>query len=71
MPGENNNTLDNFGTYEDKKFIPEVQNIEEDQRNLISKSSAIGSRARAGCTLQDGLLRSDLSSSLKEVRFSE
>ena len=71
MPEEDDNTSDNFGPYEDKKSIPEAQDIEWDHRDLVDKSSDTGSRARAGCTFQDRLLGSKLSSSLREVRFSE
>ena len=38
---------------------------------MISESSDTRSRARSGRTLQDGLLRNDLSSSLKQVEFSK
>ena len=51
MPGEDDNASDNFGTYKDKESIPEAQNIKENYRDLVSKSSDIRSRARAGRTL--------------------
>ena len=38
---------------------------------MVSKSSDTGSHIRVGHTSQDGLLGSELSSSLKEVKFSE
>ena len=71
MPGEDDNISDNFGPYEEEEFIPEVQDMEEDYRDLVGKSSDTGSYARAEHTFQDGLLRSESSSSLKEARFSE
>ncbi len=71
---ENENISDNFGLYEDEESILEEQNIEGDHRNSVGKSSDTGSHARdglSGQTPQDGLLTSELSSSLREVRFSE
>lgn len=35
---ENNNVLENFGFYKNKKSTLEEQNIKEDYRNLVSKS---------------------------------
>ena len=71
MPGEDDNASDNFGPYEDERSTPEAQDIEGDHRDLVGESSDTGSRARAGHTPQDGLLGSESSSSLTEVRFSE
>ena len=71
MPGEDDNTSDNFGPYKNKKSTLEVQDIERDYRDLVDKSSDTGSRARAGHTPQDGLLESESSLFLREVRFSE
>ncbi len=74
IPGEDDNTSDNFGLYEDEEFILEEQDIESDYRNLVGESSDTGSHARDGLsrrTPQDGLLASESSSSLREVRFSE
>ena len=68
---EDDNTSDNFGLYEDEKSTLEVQDIERDYRDSVGKSSDIGSRAKAGRTPQDRLLGIELSSSLREVRFSE
>ena len=71
MRGEDDNASDNFEPYEDEDSKSKVQNIEEDHKNLVGKSSDIRRRAREGRTPQDELLGSELSSSLKEVRFSE
>ena len=71
MLGEDDNASDNFALYEDEKSISEAQDIERDHRDSISKSSDSRSHAKARRILQDGLLGSELSSSLKEVRFSE
>ncbi len=57
----------------DEKSILEGQDIEEDLRNSVGKSSDTGSRVRddfSGRTLQAGLLGCESSSSLREVRFS-
>ena len=56
MPQEDDNASDNFGIYEDEKSTPEVQDIEKDHRDLVSKSSGTGSCASARCTPQDRLL---------------
>ena len=71
MPGKDDNVSDNFGLYKNEEFIPEAQDIKGDYRDLVGKSPDIGSRARARRTSQDRLLRSESSSSLREVRFSE
>ena len=68
---EDENTSDNFGFYEDKKSIPKAQDIERDHKNLVGKSSDIRSCTRAKRISQDGLLESELSSSLREIRFSK
>ena len=60
-----------LGSYKDKKSIPEVQNIKRDHRDLVGKSSGIRSCVRVRHIPQARLLRSKLSSSLREVRFSE
>ena len=71
MLGEDDNVSDNFGLYEDEKSIPEAQDIEKDHRDLVGKSSDSGSCAKEEYTSQDGLLGSESSSSLKEVRFNK
>ena len=48
-----------------------MQDMERNYRDFVGKSSNTRSRAKARCTLQDRLLGSESSSSLKEVRFSE
>ncbi len=72
--GKDKNISDNFGLHEEKVSILEEQDIEGDYRNSVSESSDIGSHVRDGLsrrTPQDGLLVKELSSSLREVRFSE
>ncbi len=72
--GEDNNTPGNLGPHEDEESILEEQDIERDHRNLVGESSDTGSRARdglSGRTPQAGLLGSESSSSLKEVRFND
>ena len=71
MPEEDYNVSDNFGSYEDEGSIPEAQDIEEDHRNLVGKSSDTRSHTKTRRTPQDGLLGSESSSSLREVGFSE
>ena len=71
MPGKNDNASDKFRLYEDEESIPEAQDREEDHRHLVGESSDTGSRARARRTPQDRLPGNELSSSLREVRFSE
>ena len=74
MLGEDNDASKNFGPYEDKKSTLEKQKIEKDHRDLVGKSSDTGSYARDGLpghTLQAGLLASESSSFLREVRFNE
>ena len=70
--GEDDNVSKNFRPHKDNKL--EEQNIEADHRNLIGESLDTGSRAKDGLsrrTPQDGLLISESSASLGEVRFSE
>ncbi len=74
IPEEDENTSDNFGLREDEESILEEKDIEGDHRNLVSESSDTVSNAKdglSGRTPQDGLLARELSSSLREVRFSE
>ena len=71
MLEEDDNASDNFGPYEDEESLPEAQDIKEDYRNLVGKSSDTGSCIRAGHTPQDGLLGNESLLSLRELRFSE
>ena len=71
MLGEDDNSSDNFGPYEHEGSTLEAQDIEGDFRDSVGKSSDTGNRARAGHTLQDGLLGIELLSSLREVRFNK
>ena len=64
----------NFGPHEDEKSILQEQDIERDHKNLGGKSSDPENRARDGLarhTLQTGLFGIELSSSLREIRFSD
>ena len=69
--GEDDNASDNFGSYKNEDSIPKTQDIKRDHRDLVGKSSDTESRARVGHTPQNRLLGSELSSSLREVKFSE
>ena len=74
MPGEDDDASENFGSHEDEKSTLKKQEMERDQRDFVGKSSNIGSYTRDGVsrhTLQAGLLANELSSSLREVKFSE
>ena len=74
MPREDDDVSENFGPHKDEEFILEEQEMEGDHRDLVGESSDTGSCARdglSGYTPQAGLLASELSSSLREVRFSE
>ena len=50
MTGKDDNASDNFRSYEDKKFTSKAQNIEEDHRDLVGKSSNTGNRVKIGRT---------------------
>ena len=71
MQGKNDNISDNFGPYKDKESTSKTQDIEKNHRDLINKSSDDENYVRAGHTPEDGLLKSELSSFIREVRFSE
>ncbi len=63
-----------MGPHEDEESTLAEQNIEGDHRNLVSESSDTRNRARdglSGHTPQVGLLGSESSSSLREVRFND
>ena len=71
---ENDNALENLGLYEDKKSILEMQDIEKDYRNFMSKSSNTGIYIKDNLsrhTPHNRLLANELSSFVKEVRFSK
>lgn len=56
MPGEDDNTSDNFGPHLNEESILDKQDIEEDYRNLISESLNIKTHIKdslLGCTTQD------------------
>ncbi len=72
--GEEDNTSGNLGPHDDEESTLAEQNIEGAHKNLVGESSDTESRAKdglSGRTLQAGLLGSELSSSLREVRFSD
>lgn len=71
---EDDNVSENFGSYEEEKSLLKKQVIKEDHRNLVGKSSDIGSCIRdilSGHTPQDGLLTSESLSFLREVSFNK
>lgn len=45
---KNDNTLDNFRFYEDKKSILEVQDIKRDYRDLVDENSDTRNRTKNG-----------------------
>ncbi len=74
IPGEDNNTSRNFRPHEDEESTLKKQDIEGDYKNLVGERSDIESRAKNGLlghTPQAGLLGSESSASLREVRFSD
>ena len=65
ISGEDDNALQNFGPYEDKKSTLKKQNIERDHTNLVDKSLNNESHAKDSLSRripQDGLFASELSS---------
>ena len=68
---EDDNVSDNFGPYKNDKSKPKMQDIKGDHRDWVGKSLNTGSRARVKHTLQDRLLRNELSSFWREIRFNE
>lgn len=71
---EDYNISDNFRFYLDEEFTLDEQDIERDYRDLIGQSSDTESYTSDGllrCTLQNKLLVSKSSSSLRKIRFSE
>ena len=74
MLRENDNLSENFGSHKGEKSTLEEQKMEGDYKDLVSKNSNTGSRARDGLseyTPQAGLLASELSSSLRQVTSSK
>ena len=71
MPKKDDNSSDNFGLYEDEKSTPEAQDIERDHKDLVGESSDTGSHTRAGHAPYNELFGNELSSLLREVKFSE
>ena len=74
IPGKDENALENTEPHDNEESILEEQDIERDHTNLGSKSLDTRSRARDGLsehTPQARLFGSELSSFLREVRFSD
>ena len=75
MLAEDDNASDYFMHHKEEEYLlgNKGQDVEEDQRDWVGKSSNNESikHMLPGCTSQDGLFRSKSSSSLKEVRFSK
>ena len=71
MSEEDDNASDSFRFYQDDESISEAQDIEGYYRDLLGESSETRSRARVRHISQDGLLGSELLSSLKKVRLSK
>lgn len=71
---KDNDILENFEPYEDKKSTLKEQDIEENHGDLVNKSSDTRSHARDGLLRhipQDRLFANELSLFLKDVRFSK
>ena len=74
MPEKDDNALKYLGLYKDEKYTLDEQDIEKDHRDLVGKSLDIESHAKDGLSryiLQARFFASELSSSLKEVKFSK
>ncbi len=74
IPRENDNVSKNLKFHEDEKSTIKEQDIEKNHKNLVSKNSDTRSYAKNGLleyTPQTGLLRSELSSFLNEIKFSD
>lgn len=72
MLEENDDISDNFGPHKDEKSTLKEQDIEEDDENLVDESSNTKNCIKddlSGCIPQNGLLTSELSSSLREISF--
>ena len=74
MPGKDDNVSNHIVYYEEDEYILERQDMEKNYIDLINKSldirNCIGDMMSERI-FQDGLLRSELSSFLRKVRFSE
>lgn len=74
MLKKDDNLLDNFEAYIDKKLALKGPNMEAADIDLVDESLNTKSHAKvllSGCTPQNRLFESELSSSLKEIRFSK
>lgn len=74
IPQKDDNISENFGRHEDDKSTLEEQNIKGDYRIMVGKSSHMRSRVKNGlleCTPLNGLLASESSAFLREIKFSE
>ena len=48
MLGKNDDASENFGPHKNEKFTIDKQKMEKDYKDLVGKSSDIGSRTRDG-----------------------
>lgn len=74
MAGEDHNLSDNFQSHNNEIPVLEQLEIEENDMNLVSKSLDTKNHIRnmlSNFTSQDGLLKSELLTSLKKIRFSD
>ena len=72
IAGKDDNLSDNLGSHKEEELALKRPNKEENYIDLASKSLDTGSRAidmLSGLTPQVGLSRSELSSSLREIKF--
>ena len=72
--GKDNNTSENFWLYKNKESILKEQDIEKKYKNLIGKSSDIGSGAKNSLSRhipQNELFASESSLFLKKIRLSK
>ena len=74
MPEKDDDELKNFRAYENEESTLKEQKLEKNHRDLVRKCPDIKSRATnglSGHTPEAGLLISELSSSLKKIRFGK
>lgn len=74
MPGKNHNVSKNFELHENEKSILEKQNIKRDYRDLVSKfmdTESCEKNSLSKHTSQNKFFVSELSSFLREIRFSK
>ena len=72
MSKEDDNRSDNLVLYKDEKSTNKVEDIEEDHKNMVGKGSNTERCIKdsfSGYIFENRMLRSELSLSLKDVRF--